>query len=186
MSDIFHPCTPDHQIRAILDVVYETPRHTHIFCTKNPRRYRDFGRWPDNCILLTTITGQGDERQRIWDLLEARANILGLSLEPLSYPIDLTRLCRPLFPYPGKEFPAAFVLGSVLGDTPGNIFSPRLAKGKGINLLIIGALSGRDAKKHRPDPAWVQSLIDQARAAKVPVFVKGELFKQFPIQEWPQ
>jgi protein gp37 len=37
-----------------------------------------------------------------------------------------------------------------------------------------------------PEPQWVQSIIDQCRAANVPVFVKSPLYEQFPIQEWPE
>jgi protein gp37 len=50
--------------------------------------------------------------------------------------------------------------------------------------VIIGQQTGPGAIK--PKPEWVQSIIDQARAAGVPVFVKSPLYKKFPIQEWPE
>jgi len=37
-----------------------------------------------------------------------------------------------------------------------------------------------------PKDEWVQSIIDQCRAAGVPVFVKSPLYQQFRIQEWPE
>lgn len=187
MGDLFHPWTPAWQIEAVLAVVRATPQHTHIFCTKNPARYAKFNPWPGNCVLLTTITGlpqlKREESQRIGDLLLrarrwSREVIFGLSIEPLLGPINLEKVSYHL----GE---GSFVIGPVLGDCDGRTFSPRGANGKGINFLIIGARSGRGSKRHQPDPALVQSLIDQARAAGVPVFVKGTLFQQFPIQEWP-
>lgn len=48
---------------------------------------------------------------------------------------------------------------------------------------IIGAQTGPGAVK--PDPAWVQGLIDQYRAAGVPIFLKDNLNWPEKIQEWP-
>jgi protein gp37 len=50
--------------------------------------------------------------------------------------------------------------------------------------VIIGQQTGPGAKP--PKPEWVQSIINQCKAAGVPVFVKSPLYKQFPIQEWPE
>ena len=52
-----------------------------------------------------------------------------------------------------------------------------------ISWAIIGSQTGAGAVK--PDPAWVQSLVDQGRAAGVPCFVKDSLYKDFPVREWP-
>jgi protein gp37 len=48
--------------------------------------------------------------------------------------------------------------------------------------VIVGEMTGPGAVK--PEPEWVQSIIDQCRAAGVPVFVKSPLYEKFPIQEW--
>ena len=52
-----------------------------------------------------------------------------------------------------------------------------------INWAIIGAQTGSGAVK--PDPAWVQGLIGQCRAAGVPLFLKDNLKWPEKIQEWP-
>jgi protein gp37 len=52
------------------------------------------------------------------------------------------------------------------------------------NWVIIGQQTGPGAKP--PKPEWVQSIIDQCKAAGVPVFVKSPLYEKFPIQEWPE
>jgi protein gp37 len=49
--------------------------------------------------------------------------------------------------------------------------------------VIVGQQTGPGAVP--PKAEWVQSIIDQCRAAGVPVFVKSPLYQQFPIQEWP-
>jgi protein gp37 len=48
---------------------------------------------------------------------------------------------------------------------------------------IIGAMTGPGAVK--PKPEWVQCLVDQYRAAGVPVFLKDNLKWPEKIQEWP-
>lgn len=56
--------------------------------------------------------------------------------------------------------------------------------GHGIDWAIIGAQTGPRAVT--PAPAWVQRLIDQCRAAGVPVFLKDNLNWPENIQEWPE
>jgi len=58
-----------------------------------------------------------------------------------------------------------------------------LEKGTMPNWVIIG----QQTNPNRPPmPEWVESIINQCRAVGVPVFVKNPLYKQFPIQEWPE
>lgn len=52
-----------------------------------------------------------------------------------------------------------------------------------VDWVIVGEQTGPGAKP--PKDVWVQSIIDQCRAANVPVFVKSPLYEKFPIQEWP-
>jgi len=40
---------------------------------------------------------------------------------------------------------------------------------------IIGAMTGPGSKKHQPKKAWVESLLSDARAAEIPVFMKDSL-----------
>jgi protein gp37 len=50
--------------------------------------------------------------------------------------------------------------------------------------VIIGQQTGPGAKP--PKQEWVESIIEQCRAAGVPVLIKSPLYKQFPIQEYPE
>lgn len=163
MGDLFHPCTPARQIADVWTVANLTPRHTHIFCTKNPERFQEFNHWPENCILLTTITGLGREEGQIIDLLKADCQVRGLSLEPLLGPVEFN---QDWLRCPGGE--------------PGCC-----ERHKRIDWLIIGAYTGKGASRFVPAAAWVQSLIDQGRAAGVPVFLKDNLKWPEKIQEWP-
>lgn len=54
----------------------------------------------------------------------------------------------------------------------------------GIQWVIIGQQTGPGAKP--PKYEWVQSIIDQCKTARVPVFVKPPLYEKFPIQQWPE
>lgn len=171
MGDIFHPYTTDWQIKEVLAVVAATPQHIHIFCTKNPARYAEFNPWPGNCILLTTITGLAAEENRVPEILRADARIRGLSIEPLLGPI---------------ECPKWWLQIHTEGQWLNVVECGQKPEKQHLNWLIIGALTGYGAEKHWPRPIWVINLINQARAAGVPIFVKGALSKQFPIQEWAE
>jgi protein gp37 len=49
--------------------------------------------------------------------------------------------------------------------------------------FIVGAQTGPGAVP--PKPEWVQNIIDQCRAAGVPIFLKNNLNWPEKIQEWP-
>lgn len=54
----------------------------------------------------------------------------------------------------------------------------------GIDWVIIGAQTGPGAKP--PKPEWVQAIIDQAREARIPVFLKDNLHWPDGIRELPE
>jgi protein gp37 len=140
--------------------------HTYIFLTKNPARYAEFNPWPENCWLLTTITNQKDADERIPELLKAQAPVLGVSMEPMLGSIKI---------------PGVFLRYLNWGEGP-----KHWPDGHGVlSWLIIGAMTGPGSKAHQPKPEWVQSLIDQGRAARVPVFLKDNLKWKERIQEFP-
>jgi protein gp37 len=68
-------------------------------------------------------------------------------------------------------------LEPLLGDLG---YMPEL---RGYKWVIIGQQTNPDRP---PKDDWVQSIIDQCKAAEVPVFVKSPLYEKFPIQEWPE
>ena len=176
MGDLFHPCSPTWQIEAVLKVAKATPQHSHLFCTKNSVRYQEFNPWPENCILLTTITGaQGlmeKECDRTSQLLMADCQMLGVSVEPLLGPVYL-RIKERL----QIERLAAAVSGRPFSHITNSITRLRW--------LIIGAYTGKGASRYVLDAVWVQGLIDQGRDAGVPVFLKDNLKWPEKIQEWP-
>ena len=52
-----------------------------------------------------------------------------------------------------------------------------------VDWIIIGKLTG--SRKIPLDPAWVQSLIDQARTCRIPIFIKNNVGWKERIQEFP-
>ncbi len=58
-----------------------------------------------------------------------------------------------------------------------------------IDWVIIGALTGSSAKKHRPHPYWIGVMVDACRNHSIPVFLKDNLASIWGkelIQEFPQ
>jgi protein gp37 len=53
-----------------------------------------------------------------------------------------------------------------------------------IQWVIVGAQTG--PRSVRPEPKWVQSIIDKCRACSVPIFLKDNLNWPEKIQEWPE
>lgn len=167
-GDLFHAYTPTWQIEAVLEVVRATPQHIHIFLTKNPSRYQEFNPWPQNCWLLTTVTRQEDE-WRLWEIVKAKAPVLGASIEPMLEDI---------------YFISAYL------NAGRNCTGTFWTKGgpSFLQWLIIGAMTGKGAARHWPTREMVQDLVDQGRAAGVPVFLKDNLVPVWGkdlIQEWP-
>ena len=100
---------------------------------------------PAHIWIGTTVENQRYADERIPHLLKIPAKVRFLSMEPLSGPVDLTRIDD------GKVF-ARDVLGI------------------GIHWIIAGGESGGKAEPSHPD--WFRSLRDQCREAEVPFFFK--------------
>ena len=60
-ADLFGSWVPAHWIEKVLQVIRETPQHTYVFLTKNPRRYAEF-EYPDNVYCGVTI----EDRDRMF------------------------------------------------------------------------------------------------------------------------
>lgn len=128
---------------------------------------------PKNVILLTSVENQAMADKRIPELLKIPAACRGLSMEPLLSPVYLD--------------PHWLGAGGRSGE---NYQQPQ------ISWAIIGCESG--PKRRYCKMEWIQSLVEQGRAAGVATFVKqvqdtdGTLIKDaagFPpelqIQQWP-
>jgi protein gp37 len=172
MGDLFGDWVPEEWIKAVLNRTQRADysHHTYIFLTKNPRRYAAFGPWPSNCWLGVTVTDQADVDERVPLLLQAQARVRFVSVEPMLGPLR-------------------FLWKDLSDLRPRNrslvLFAPKTTITGGVDWIIIGALTGPGSKAHQPRPEWVQALIDQARAAGVPVFLKDNLKWPEKIQEWP-
>jgi protein gp37 len=162
MGDLFGDWVPAEWIGTIQHKAYVIPHHTFQFLTKNPERYQEFNPWPENCWLGATITNQADADARVPKLLKAEAAVKFVSIEPMLGPVDLKfwidTYSKPRIMTAGESY---------------------------LSWLIVGARTGPGAKNHQPKHEWVQSLIDQARAAKAPIFLKPNLHWPEKIQEWP-
>jgi protein gp37 len=176
MGDLFHPCSPENQIRAVLSDVRDTPRHTHIFLTKNPKRLKDFNPWPSNCWVGTTVTNQADADERLPWLLQVEAPVRFVSHEPL---LDATRMRLT----PGRRIVVCPSCHSDRWQGIGSCGKCGGAAPKGISWAIIGGMTGPGAVEAKCE--WIQGLIDQYRAAGVPIFLKSNLKWPEKIQEWP-
>jgi protein gp37 len=186
---------PQH-IEAMVPSEWYYPEHVRKKCRYLSERIgqevvpdRPLG-WPANVWLLATVENQQTAVPRIGPLLQVPAAILGLSMEPLLGPVDI----RPF-------------LGAVHCNA---IEAPQLPSGyawpldkqpwySGVNWIIIGCekLPGERAGR-RCELDWVRSLVCQARAAGVAVFVKqleiagrvsadpNDWPEDLRIQEFPQ
>lgn len=59
---------------------------------------------------------------------------------------------------------------------------------KGMDWVIVGAMTGPGSEKRQPERAWVEDIVKQCRERNIPVFMKGslaELWGEPLIQEVP-
>lgn len=113
MGDLFGDWVPDEWIEAVLDVVNQCPQHTFQFLTKNPRRYRTGKkpyRWPTNCWVGATITGELERQRRHNWMNFVDAPVRFFSIEPLLERIWITRVSRY-----GARWPDWLIIGEQAG-----------------------------------------------------------------------
>jgi len=179
MSDLFHENVPLDFIEQVYDVMAEAKQHTFQVLTKRPRRAADFllnyilpsPRYLNvadvpliwkNVWLGVTAENQAVADERIPLLLQIPAAVRFVSCEPLLGVVDLSEylMCRQ---YAGEEKQPK---PRTIGGKPYKVMRirPRLS------WLIVGGESGPGARPMHPD--WARSLVQQGKAANVPVFVK--------------
>jgi protein gp37 len=212
MSDLFHEKLDNEDIAAVFGVMALAPRHTFQILTKRAERMRDWFKWvekrgqdglalfPDdpedwrirqmlnvaarkagvdmnpaarqnrggdwplpNVWLGVSVENQEQADKRIPLLLETPAAVRFLSCEPLLGPVDLGQWLGKL-DYVGSE-------GGQFAEDPQ------------IDWAIIGGESGSSKKVRSMELGWMQSLVQQARAAKVAVFCKQ--FGSKPYETMP-
>jgi protein gp37 len=193
MSDLFHARVPAEFVRAVVEVIADTPQHTYQVLTKRPGRARRMVEQglalPPNLWLGTSVEN-GAAGHRITDLINTAAAVRFLSCEPLLGPIDLDRFLFPVGCPAGcrcrwPEDPDRFECGCRGCED----WRPVPA----IDWVIVGGESGPGA---RPvDPEWVRDLRDQCVDGNVAFFFKqwggrtpkaagreldGEIWSQYP------
>jgi protein gp37 len=150
MIDLFADEIPEYQIREIISQCKVHTECWFIFCTQNPKRYIEFN-FPSNCYLLTTVRNQPEADERIPLLLQNKATVLGVSIEPMLGEINFRNKLLPL--------------------VEGARGEPETIVENGIDWVIVGGETGPGARPMHPD--WVKSILNQCNSAGVPFFFKG-------------
>lgn len=181
-GDLFDPTISFEQIAQVYAVMWIHERHTFQVLTKRPERalefYRQWSRWfkvtppaLPNVWLGVTAEDQAAADERIPLLLQTPAAVKFVSCEPLHGFVDLREW------FPPHDWP-----GLPWGTSSSN---PSLL------WVIVGAQTGAGAKP--PSMFWVWNIVDQCKAAGVPVFVKNNVgwrdnlnFPSPPPQEFPK
>lgn len=175
MSDLFHEKVPDEWIDRIFAVMAMAPQHTFQILTKRPERMLEYlgdgsydshrrievwnakvhmkGKpvspmdWPlPNVWLGVSVEDQKTADERIPFLLQTPAAVRWISYEPALLCVDLHGVPFSGFPI-GSRGPKA-----------------------GLDWVVVGGESGPDARPF--DVYWARKIVEQCRAAAVPVFVK--------------
>ena len=189
MSDLFHEQVPEGFIDQAFAVMGIADRHTFQVLTKRPRRMKSWacaswgdgyfephhdrgdrvaseathwmGMPPDQWPLSNVWLGVSVENQRwaerVDTLLQTPAAVRFVSAEPLLGPLDLNLE----FGYCPKH---DFSGGSCLQRHHPGV--------RHLDWLIVGGESGPNARPMRIE--WLESLVDQADEAGIPVFVKQD------------
>lgn len=193
MSDLFGDWVPDEWIKQVFNSCESAPQHKYLFLTKNPKRYGEINGWnhvydwsfaKQNMWFGITITDHNDI-QKLKYLPYGKTNTF-ISIEPLKSSIDLSFYIPQgttnwKCSYCGYHSNIYSNHCSFCGKAGG--YSGSFRK-EPINWVIIGAQTG--PKAIAPKKEWVQSIIDQCRAANVPVFLKDNLNWPEKIQEYPE
>lgn len=209
MSDPFHSNVPDEWIDRMFAVMALCPQHTFQILTKRPERMKEyittklndpgywgptaseyawhfFGNirdgaepipkaWPfPNVWLGVSVEDQKTADERIPLLLDTPAAVRWISAEPLLGPIDLTSI----------KFPNA--LGN---EEDWNVIERNLMANGVDDPTLIGVddpildwvvVGGESGPRSRPcDITNIRSIVEQCKAAGVPVFVKQLGAKSF-------
>lgn len=162
-------------INSILNIAEQCPQHTFIFLTKNPKGMQGFD-FPDNCWCGTSVENQEKYDERKPELLKVNCKTLFISYEPALGPINFGW-------FDGNPCSHTGCFHHVTHPCEGCGRIGGWAQ-REIDWLIIGAQTGPGAVK--PNPDWISSVINQARNANIPVFVKDNVNWFSKIQEWPE
>ncbi len=168
MGDLWHPYTPAWQIRAVLNAAEATPRHTHLFLTKNPMQYLNYIKQLKkiNCFCGVTIRKQSEIKGKMHTIttLSSFGIKVFISYEPALGPVDLSSF--------------------IVSRTNLNVAGPDdvIELKKPIHGVIMGGMTGAGADPMHP--YWALKVRDDCAVSGIPFMFKqwGEWLhqSQFP------
>ena len=169
MGDLFHESNFFEDIIQIFQIIIKCPQHTFQILTKRAERmlnfFQEFPELSDlkNVWLGVTAENQEQTYKRIPFLLQTRAAIRFVSIEPMLSKIDLTKIVVK------KRFDkcSSDISIDALKGWHGGVELDERTK---LDWVICGGESGHKARPMHPD--WVQSLRDQCKESNVPFFFK--------------
>ncbi len=159
MGDLFGNWVPDEWIQQVFDACAKAPQHKYLFLTKNGEKYSQMMRNDEFPNGDNFWFGNTITSQS--DFKWAWAKHHFYSIEPLLSPIDLNE---------------------VFDEDNGTRYIDC------VQWVIIGAETGNRKDKVIPKREWVDCIVNDCRAAGVPVFMKDslrELMGTDFVQEWP-
>lgn len=188
MLDIFHPSISDDLLNHLFSDCLEVCGSL-IFqiLTKRSERMRDYlnwrwgeGRIPSRHIHVgVSVEDQPNADRRIPDLLATRAAVRWISAEPLLGAIRLDggmhRRGEPS-PHP-KALISRYDRRRSL-QTGADFYLGELVS---VDWVVVGGESGASARPM--NLLWLRGIVDQCKAAGVPVFVKQ--LGAWPYEHWP-
>lgn len=170
MSDLFHEEIGFLSIDAVFRVMNDADWHTFQVLTKRPERALQFYEWKraqfggipwqskPHVQIGVSVEDQKAADKRIPLLLQIPADVRFLSCEPLLGPVGLTK-----YLWTGEWLPSY--------NDPDNQFSKEpMEPIGGLQWVITGGESGPQARACKTE--WMQEIVEQCKAAAVPVFVK--------------
>lgn len=198
MGDLFHEAVPFEYVEKVLRVIERCKQHTFQMLTKRPKIAYDFFGGTSgaglsapplsNLWLGVSVENQKAADERIPILLQIPAAVRFVSVEPMLGPVEL----RCIIGDPRRRCVYDCLRGTVA--TEAGVIEDKVCGS--IDWVIIGCESG--PKRRECKLEWVRDLVEQCKAANVPVFVKqlsinGKVehdIKKFPewarLREYPK
>ena len=182
MTDVFGEWVGALDVGRLLNVAGSEPEHQFLFLTKRAERmrtvmaayYETTRQKPlPNVWLGVSVEDQQRADERIPHLLATPAAVRFISAEPLLGPVNLKRVRVANADGYDHFYDALGGYSDMSRDNPTQVDRRDgwmgLAPGQ-IDWVICGGESGSRARPM--DLAWARSIVEQCRAAAVPVFVK--------------
>lgn len=189
-DDLFHEDVPFGFIRQVFEVMAEAEQHTFQVLTKRPERMlaffdhaadymglvrADLRGWP-NVRLGVSVEDQATADERIPLLLDTPAAVRFVSYEPALGSVNFRAISLGV--HRTQSLGDRLIEWDALSGTETQYHGPtrttyrdtRTGQHPRLDWIIVGGESGPGARPF--DLAWARSVIEQGRAAGVPVFVK--------------